>query len=802
MNQVELEHFYHRRGAEKAAAAMARNEDKGAAHSNPYASAIYRQYVLPLSEIIEKELEPTGHRRSAASVLIKGIDPLAVAYIAIRTALCLTMSGEDNARVVAQAIGQDVHRESTLSVFAEQRPENFWNLNKRLKEKRSKNTRHRSYVMQRAARADGVELPEWGAVDKGHVGYWMLSSLRDIGLLTLGKSSRRRSGKMKTTMYAYLTDEVMQKIESIKETVTEIIPIYFPFVEPPKPWTTLFNGGFHTSESRRLVPSALKAPYGAGRGFAKKYSQGETETLRRAINTLQHVSWRVNKPMLEWLPKIAAGLKLEEAVSAADLPQPPRAEWLDKVAANDMTPEQAVEFKSWKREMANWHTAMKLRKTKWSRYRAATNIATEFKDYESLYFLYQADSRGRKYALCGGINPQGSDMQRALLEFVKGSHVRGAVAREWFLLNGANRFGIDKVSKADRIKWVEEAHDLILACAADPVVNPQWSEADKPFMFLAWCFEYAAWNADPVNFIARQPIGQDGSCNGLQHFSAMLRDSVGGRATNLIPGKKPNDIYAQVASVTMDLLQRQEASPLRDLWLNHGVNRSLCKRSVMTLPYGSTRYSCQDFILDDYLAAGKAPDIPSELHVKAASYLSHIVWAAIPHVVVAASQAMSWLQKASNVVLKDADEIQWITPSGFRVIQRYAKNKELQIRSKLFEGMAIKVYEPTPEIDKRRHKNGIAPNFVHSMDACHLDMVTCACSDEAITSLAMIHDDYGTTPADSERLARLIREKFVLMYESTDPLEQFAMMNGSVPPRPKMGNLDIKQVLDSQYFFL
>ena len=38
----------------------------------------------------------------------------------------------------------------------------------------------------------------------------------------------------------------------------------------------------------------------------------------------------------------------------------------------------------------------------------------------------------------------------------------------------------------------------------------------------------------------------DGSCNGLQNFSAMLRDEVGGKAVNLIPSDKPQDVYMEV----------------------------------------------------------------------------------------------------------------------------------------------------------------------------------------------------------------------------------------------------------------
>src|SRR5437870_3520098 len=43
------------------------------------------------------------------------------------------------------------------------------------------------------------------------------------------------------------------------------------------------------------------------------------------------------------------------------------------------------------------------------------------------------------------------------------------------------------------------------------------------------------------------PVSMDGTCNGYQHLSAMGRDPIGGRATNLVPADEPEDIYQEVA---------------------------------------------------------------------------------------------------------------------------------------------------------------------------------------------------------------------------------------------------------------
>jgi DNA-directed RNA polymerase len=468
----------------------------------------------------------------------------------------------------------------------------------------------------------------------------------------------------------------------------------------------------------------------------------------------------------------------------------------------DMIPSQQEEFVHWKRLKAEWFTQMKLRGTKYGRFYTATTVADKFRDFPSIYFVYFADFRGRLYAQTTGVSPQGSDMQKALLRFANGKPLDSLEAERWFCINGANKWGYDKDSLDGRVQWVKEHHQQIMDFAADHVSNSGWRDADAPLQFLAWCFEYAEWKTNPHTFISHIPVGMDGSCNGLQNFSAMLRDEVGGKATNLVPSPLPNDIYQMVADVTSLALRRAEPddSGYRDKWLKHGINRTLVKRSVMTLPYGSTRFSCSDFIVGDYLKMGKATEFEKTEYNKAAQYLSHFVWDAIGEVVVKAREAMVWLQKGAKQVIKNGDEtIRWVSPSGFPVIQSYMQRSEHQIRTNLCGTAMLKLHKDTDNPDANRHRNGVAPNFIHSYDAAHLHLVAVAAKAEGM-QLAMIHDDYGTHAADAQRFYNIIRETFVAMYERVNPLEEFAAQYDLSEP-PTKGYLNLRDVLSSPYFF-
>ncbi|WP_323166737.1 DNA-directed RNA polymerase, partial [Pseudomonas bubulae] len=68
-----------------------------------------------------------------------------------------------------------------------------------------------------------------------------------------------------------------------------------------------------------------------------------------------------------------------------------------------------------------------------------------------------------------------------------------------------------------------------------------------PFCFLAFCFEWAGVVEHGGLWESALPIAFDGSCSGIQHFSAMLKDERGGRAVNLLPSETVQDIYRLVS---------------------------------------------------------------------------------------------------------------------------------------------------------------------------------------------------------------------------------------------------------------
>lgn len=802
-SQAELEKEMSLGGKERAQRMMTRNEEGGRAAHNPYAKTVFNRYVLPLSEVIKADMEEGGAgKRKSHVVLLRSVEPETAAYIAIRHVLTAILEDVDegNFRKISYGIGRAIQSECVLRQYESMDQKSFFLLQQDLQRRHSQNLRHRMTVAGMKMRELGIEPIDWGYGARDQVGAYLMDKMIEMGLLDVHRGVKGVNGKPRKIWTVSLSDEVSGLVDNVRDLVEQTMPYFLPCIEKPMDWVDVHDGGFHTTAMRKMAPSAIINGNTGG---------GDPTEVLEAINTLQAVKWSINSQVLDVAKELSGIIETEEIVNTLDVDRPRRPDFLDTIKKEEMSDIQKQLFKEWKWDTSEWHTARKLKQQRYARMINVFRVSEQFRDERELYFVYHADFRGRFYPMTTGPNPQGSDLQKAVLHFTEGKPLRDQASIDWFRIHGANKFGVDKEPFEDRIQWVKDNEEMILAVSQDPVENLDlWINSDAPFQFLAWCFEYAEWYRYRRAFVSRLPISMDGSCNGLQNFSAMLRDQVGGKATNLIPADRPQDIYTEVAQKTLEMLRLMEEDDnhFRSRWISHGIPRSLVKRSVMTLPYGSTRFSCRDFILKDYMNKEEPKEFEKREYPKAAGFLSKVVWDAIGSVVIKAREAMDWLQSCSGKILDEHGEIRWTTPNGFVVSQRYqALEKAGRIRVNIFGGAMFSVSKRSKKADRVRHRNGIAPNFIHSLDAAHMQRVVNRCKREGINALAMIHDDFGTLAADAERFSRIIREEFVSMYEEDNWLEKFAQgyIDLGVPLEmpPKPGTLDISQVLDSKYFF-
>lgn len=182
----------------------------------------------------------------------------------------------------------------------------------------------------------------------------------------------------------------------------------------------------------------------------------------------------------------------------------------------------------------------------------------------------------------------------------------------------------------------------------------------------------------------------------------------------------------------------------------------------------------------------------------------------------APAEAMGFLRKIALGLAHEGKSVTWVTPVGLPVMSWYPDTNTDRLKLFLFD-RGFKVLHhvnvdggPLKAIKKEKSANGIAPNFVHSMDAAHLMMVVNAACSEGITQQALVHDSFGCLAADAGRYNEIIREQFVKLYTEFDvlgdirnqALKEISVANAHrIPEVPSKGALDLTKVLQSDYAF-
>ena len=739
---------------------------------------------------------------------------------------------------MASAIGRTLEDEIRFGRIRDQEKEHFKkaiaeNLNKRAGVSYKKAVETSMLEQGQLEDAWGT----WSPTEAVHVGIKMLEIV--IQSTQLVELKRYGAGNAATDVeMVHLSDFWVKKMAQRGFSLAGIAPVYQPCVVPPKPWTGVVGGGYWAKGRRPLPLIRL-----GSKSAVARYEDVYMPEVYDAVNIIQNTPWKVNKKVLDVVNMVE---KLNNT-PIDDIPQ------MEPLKPEDYAGETEEELKAWKKAAAGIYRREKARQSRRLSLSFIVSQANKFSQFKAIWFPYNMDWRGRVYAV-PMFNPQGNDMQKGLLTLAVGKPI-GADGFKWLKVHGANCAGVDKVTFEERIKWVEDNHDNIMATAKAPMDSIEWwGKLDSPFCFLAFCFEYAGVMHHGLSYSCSLPIAFDGSCSGIQHFSAMLRDHIGGHAVNLTPSGKVQDIYRIVSDrieeelkvllvngtdnemvthedkKTGEITERIKLGTreLARQWLTYGMSRKVTKRSVMTLAYGSKEYGFADQVYEDIVmpaidsGSGAMFTEPSQ----ASRFMAKMIWEAVSVTVVAAVDAMKWLQGAAKLlaaevkdkktgeILKPCLPVHWVTPDGFPVWQEYRKKDTTRLNLMFLGSFNL---QPTvnrgtkKELDKHKQESGISPNFVHSQDGSHLrKTVVHTHRKYGVMSFAVIHDSFGTIPADAEYLFRGVRETMVETYRDNDVLldfyEQFEYQlhesqRDKLPELPKKGKLNIEDILSSDFAF-
>lgn len=721
-----------------------------------------------------------------------------------------TTTGSDSARTVAalrRTLGSALEVEASWGRYKKACPVGYsYGIKDYTRAKGvSKAYKHRAMVEALAKLEEGLD---WDAADKLMIAARLIDmAVKSTGLFTM--STTHVGGKSRGLVS--LSPAVLEWVAQ-GEDMLGLLPRYMPITEEPLDWEPGAVGGF---DPDRVPP----VPFMSGRSKIQRAAlrSSDCPAVYAAVNTLQKTRWRVNKHTADLL-RHSVDNGWSDCGIPADPGDPP---------ARPETPfdKKAPEWVEHLRRKRAWSVAHHDFRATVSGVGRSLSMLEDFRTLPHFHMVHTVDFRGRCYPVGGNLGYQGPDFQRSLTEFAEGKAVGEGL--DWFLITGANLFGEDKCTLEDRKAWVRTNAEELIACGQDPTRNRIWMEADKPFQFAAWAAEFAKLQHEGESFKSHLPIGMDGSNNGLQVYSLLLRDAVGGAATNCTPQDRPSDIYQVVADRTTEIIReemRTSDNPQHRRWCKQilkfcetqglgGLPRKAAKRPTMVLPYGGTLYSTQGYLSDwytDYVRGKNIPDaehpFPQRDAFQALNYLGALLWRALGDVVVKAREAMDWLHEVSNLVSAENQHVHWTTPLGLRCQQSYMTGKTRTVKMVSGGRLRVSVWEATDKVDSRKSRNGLAPNYIHSLDASAMMHTTNLLKTQGVNDFRMIHDDYGVHAAHAVTLFKTLRYAFVDIFRhpllTTLHSELSSQLpEAAVPPPPTEGNLELDKLLTSNYFF-
>ena len=776
-----------------------REEESVTSYGKVMVANTIRPLAMAIAEWVEDTSKKTIGKPPIAFVKLCEVEPEVLALITGKH-IINTITQYKPLTATCISLGGKIETEISLKNFKNLNPELYQTVKADL-DKRSFNYTYKRRKLRESAKRDEVmSWEEWTTPTKLHVGIRLVElMIYATGLIEIGTETVKHK-KAKIIKQTEKTREWIKNRNGFNELLN---PEYLPTVMPPKAWSTVVGGGYWTKELPELDLVKQK-----NKLFKKELENFDMPEVYAAVNTMQNTPYKINKFVLKvmqeaWDKGLAIG-GMPPNVNY-DIPNKPH-----DIETN------ADSRKEWKRKAVMVHTENARMFSKRLLYAKIMWLAEKFKDYQTLYFPLQLDFRGRAYCVPAFLNYQSITGAKALLSFARGKEITKENKGDyWLAIHGANMFGQDKISLEERVEWVKDNEDMIIKCAEDPFTNRQWEDASNGYQFLAFCDEWAKFKKEGYGFVSHIPVSVDGSCNGLQVYSLMLRDSKAGKLVNLLPTEKPQDIYQLVADAVIEKLKvdAAENKPFAKLWLDYGIKRSTTKRSIMTICYGSTRYSCTDFVIEDLTKRkdkGENHPFIDDLF-RPASYLAGVIWDSIGDNLASARVGMDYLQTIARVVAREQLPIHWITPVGFPVYQSYPEMKSKRVKAMLMgEVIKPRINTETDLTDKLRMGNGVAPNLVHSVDSAAMMKTVNIAHKNGIQNFCNVHDSFGTTAGDVEVLNQSLREAFITMFSENDILENFrndvlkqlpVELHKKIPEAPSKGNLDINQLRESKFFF-
>ena len=603
--QIENEEECYNASLDKYDKELANKIANGTFVDSKEAIILFKASLECMSNYVEayKTLDLRKNAQKVRHILLQAYpDSNNLSFMMLRVTLSLLIKGEDKAVKTAKAIGTLALSYIKIAILEKREVDLVEKLKR--KYKRFGNQTQKSKLKALSNTCVSID---------SDAEFLILLGTTIIDIVNKSGSGLIEKEQRTDALYIRLSKESMELLLKAKVFFGSLITVHYPFVVPPKPWTALIgSGGYYTRKDIKFIRTHSRKDFDI-----ISSTNPDLSRLFRIVNSIQETPYRINKRVLEVMEYID-DKSIVDPSSSKNCPC-----LVGKIPYNEALNPYTLVVKEDYKEDFKYYRALDTQKEIINRikskrigYDLSLMIAKKFVNQPKIYFSYNTDFRGRLYPIQQYLQPQGTDITRALLEFGKGE-VLTKEGLYWLKIHGANCYGYDKLTYDERIKAIESHHEEIIEVYNDPIGNIKyWYNTDSPLLFLAFCFSYGDYYNDP-NSLCYNVVQLDGTCSGIQMYSGLLLDKEGSEAVNVInnPSGKISDIYATVALEVEKLLKENDYTKEYSFTTKGGVpktvntlieahsikgkiTRSLTKRNVMTQPYSVTRRGMFEQIYD------------------------------------------------------------------------------------------------------------------------------------------------------------------------------------------------------------
>lgn len=769
--QVQLERDSISQGLKKLRKNTRDLEERSYASASIYGISSIDALIAPLVNMIEdtafNRIKKGDNGRAFKEIqqFLGDVEPLAAAAIALKLTFDKVFGYRDKSNqvvTVTEAIGRAIEDECQMRFYEKEAPgllnilkKNYWH--------RSCGTHQKLVVVQTLMNRVDVSWKTWGRINRIKLGSWLLDCIMQVS--GWFEKEMRQEGKNRVN-YVVPTAEFLAIKDKVMEDAELFAPLAWPMLIEPNDWSPDRAGGYLLNEVMRGHDMVRRGDHTCIQG----------DRVYAFLNHLQKVAYRIN-PFIYDVAKelLERGVKVGKFIPIVEMPLPNK--------PFDIA-ENYEARKSYRREAAEVRNINAHSFKASCRTRMTMETADRFASKDRFFLPWSCDYRGRAYPIPAFLTPQDTDFGKSLIRFADESFLTPE-AEDWLAFQVATTYGLDKATMVDRLAWTRDNQDLISRVATDPLGNiSDWEAASEPWQFLSACEEYNACIIECTRDYTGLMVATDATCSGLQILAGLARDSNTARLVNVIPSDKPQDAYKVVA---------EAAKPDCPETIQPHMDRSVCKRVVMTIPYNAKPFSNRSYIRQALNEKGV------EVTKEELTQTVTAVREAMKRVVPGPMEVMAWIEsEIAAAIHRGVTEISWVTPSGFVVFQKLMKKQIEVLDLKLLGRCKMSVAtEDTDEVDINRHRAATAPNLIHSLDASLLHIAFTTFN----APFSVIHDSVLCRATDMSILSTKVRETYMHLFAEHDYLRDWAKQIGAIHEPPIIGDLDPNAVIHSTYFF-